>query len=59
MAWIAGAASSTAVSVSDGRTYVWLVSDDNFNNWQRTLLVEFELAGLPLSGMADSKKAAR
>ncbi|WP_374526416.1 esterase-like activity of phytase family protein [Sphingopyxis sp.] len=48
-----------AVSVRDGRTYVWLVSDDNFNNWQRTLLVEFELAGLPLSGMADSKKAAR
>ena len=42
-----------AVEVRDGRTFLWLVSDDNFNSWQRSLLVEFELVGLP-----DSKKAA-
>lgn len=43
-----------AVERRGGRTFLWLVSDDNFNNWQRSLLVEFELVGLP-----DSKKAAR
>lgn len=43
-----------AVERRDGRTFLWLVSDNNFNNWQRSLLVEFELVGLP-----DSKKAAR
>lgn len=43
-----------AVSVEDGRTYLWLVSDDNFNSWQRSLLLQFELVDLP-----DSKKAAR
>jgi len=43
-----------AVEVRDGRTWLWLVSDDNFNSWQRSLLLEFELVGLP-----DSKKAAR
>lgn len=43
-----------AVSVADGRTYLWLVSDDNFNSWQRSLLLQFELVDLP-----DSKKAAR
>lgn len=36
-----------AVSVADGRTYLWLVSDDNFNSWQRSLLLQFELVGLP------------
>jgi hypothetical protein len=43
-----------AVSVEGGRTYLWLVSDDNFNSWQRSLLLQFELVDLP-----DSKKAAR
>lgn len=43
-----------AVEVRGGRTFLWLVSDDNFNSWQRSLLVEFELVDLP-----GSKKAAR
>ena len=46
----------------DGRTFLWLVSDDNFNSWQRSLLVEFELFGLPppqSPPAPDSKKAAR
>lgn len=43
-----------AIAVVDGRTLLWLVADNNFQRWQRSLLVEFELAGLP-----DSKKAAR
>lgn len=43
-----------AIVESGGRTLLWLVSDDNFNSWQRSLLVQFELVGLP-----DSKKAAR
>lgn len=47
-----------AVVVRGGRTFVWLVSDDNFNRWQRSLLVEFELVGLP-PRTPDSKKAAR
>lgn len=42
-----------AVAVEDGRTYLWLVSDDNFNVWQRSLLLQYELVDLP-----DSKKAA-
>lgn len=49
-----------AVSVEGGRTFLWLVSDDNFNTWQRSLLLQFELAGLPpRRPAADSKKAAR
>ena len=43
-----------AIVVRDGRTFLWLVSDDNFNSWQRSLLVGFELVNLP-----GSKKAAR
>lgn len=43
-----------AITVERGRTILWLVSDDNQNRWQRTLLLKFELADLP-----DSKKAAR
>ena len=43
-----------AVMVEDGQTFLWLVSDDNFNKWQRSLLLKFELVDLP-----DSKKAAR
>jgi hypothetical protein len=43
-----------AVTIEDGRTILWLVSDDNFNSWQRSLLLKFELVCLP-----DSKKAAR
>jgi hypothetical protein len=48
-----------AVEVVDGRTYLWLVSDDNFQRWQRSLLVQFELVDLPPKRAADSKKAAR
>lgn len=47
-----------AVEVRKGRTYVWLVADNNFNSWQRTLLVQFELVGLPSPRKPDSKKAA-
>lgn len=48
-----------AISVEQGRTYLWLVADDNFNVWQRSLLLQFELAGLPPRRTPDSKKAAR
>lgn len=48
-----------AVSVEGGRTYVWLVSDNNFNRWQRSLLLQFELVDLPPARKPDSKKAAR
>ncbi|MGQ3101089.1 MAG: esterase-like activity of phytase family protein [Sphingopyxis solisilvae] len=48
-----------AVGVEGGRTYLWLVSDDNFNRWQRSLLLQFELVDLPPVDMPDSKKAAR
>ncbi len=43
-----------AVEARGGRTWLWLVSDDNFNSWQRSLLLQFELVGI-----SDSKKAAR
>lgn len=36
-----------AISVEGARTFLWLVSDDNFNVWQRSLLLQFELVGLP------------
>lgn len=36
-----------AVSVDGARTFLWLVSDDNFNVWQRSLLLQFELVDLP------------
>ena len=48
-----------AVSVEGGRTWLWLVADDNFNAWQRSLLLQFELVDLPPARAADSKKAAR
>lgn len=48
-----------AIEVVDGRTYLWLVSDDNFQSWQRNLLLQFELVDLPPRGAPDSKKAAR
>jgi hypothetical protein len=48
-----------AISVEQGRTWLWLVADDNFNSWQRSLLLQFELVGLPPKNGPDSKKAAR
>ena len=48
-----------AVTVEDGRTWLWLVADDNFNVWQRSLLLQFELVDLPPTQTPDSKKAAR
>ncbi len=48
-----------AVTVEDGRTWLWLVSDNNFNRWQRSLLLQFELIDLPPRQTSDSKKAAR
>ncbi|HJS12606.1 esterase-like activity of phytase family protein [Sphingopyxis sp.] len=48
-----------AISVEQGRTWLWLVADDNFNSWQRSLLLQFELVGLPPEAGPDSKKAAR
>lgn len=48
-----------AVSVERERTWLWLVSDDNFNVWQRSLLLQFELVDLPPKRAPGSKKAAR
>lgn len=47
-----------AISVEQGRPYLWLVADDNFNSWQRSLLLRFELVGLPARKTPRSKKAA-
>src|SRR3546814_8095878 len=46
-----------AVALENGRTRLWLVSDNNFNSWQRSLLLEFDLVGLT-PRKTDSKKAA-
>ncbi len=48
-----------AVAAEGGRTWLWLVSDNNFNVWQRSLLLQFELVGLPPRRTADGNKAAR
>ena len=32
-----------AVSTEQGKPIIWLISDDNFMRWQRTLLLKFEL----------------
>ena len=48
-----------AVTVEQGRTYLWLVADNNFQSWQRSLLLQFELVDLPPRKTPDSKKAAR
>ncbi|MDK2760081.1 MAG: esterase-like activity of phytase family protein [Sphingopyxis sp.] len=48
-----------AISIEQGRTWLWLVADDNFNSWQRSLLLKFELTDLPPRRAPDSKKAAR
>lgn len=48
-----------AVTVEGDRTWLWLVSDNNFNRWQRSLLLQFELVDLPPARTPDSKKAAR
>lgn len=48
-----------AISVEQGRTWLWLVADNNFNSWQRSLLLQFELVDLPPRKATDSKKAAR
>lgn len=47
-----------AISVEGGRTWLWLVSDDNFNRWQRSMILQIELVDLP-ARTPDSKKAAR
>lgn len=46
------------VAVMGGRPYLWLVSDNNFNVWQRSLLLQFALVNLPPRKIADSKKVA-
>lgn len=48
-----------AISVEQGRIWLWLVADNNFNVWQRSLLLQFELVDLPPKAGPDSKKAAR
>lgn len=48
-----------AISVEQGRTWLWLVADNNFNDWQRSLLLQFELVDLPPKRAPGSKKAAR
>ena len=47
-----------AVSVENGRIFLWLVADNNFNVWQRSPLLQFELVDLPPKKGRDSKKAA-
>lgn len=48
-----------AVTVEQGRTWLWLVADNNFHVWQRSLLLQFELVDLPPKKSPDNKKAAR
>jgi hypothetical protein len=48
-----------SVTVENGRTWLWLVADNNFNRWQRSLLLQFELLDLPPKKIPHSKKAAR
>ncbi len=43
-----------AVSEDSGRTIVWIISDNNFNIWQRTILMKFALDEMA----ADKKKPA-
>ena len=38
-----------AVREEAGKTFVYIVSDDNFSGDQRTLLMKFEVAGAPVS----------
>ncbi len=45
-----------AISVEQGRTYLWLVADDNFNSWQRSLLLQFELVDLPPKSGRTAKR---
>lgn len=45
-----------AISVEQGRTWLWLVADDNFNSWQRSLLLQFELVGLPSKRSGTAKR---
>ncbi|MGH6633604.1 esterase-like activity of phytase family protein [Sphingopyxis sp.] len=45
-----------AISVEQGRTWLWLVADNNFNSWQRSLLLQFELVDLPPKKGSDSKR---
>jgi len=48
-----------AVTVENDQTWLWLVADNNFQSWQRSLLLQFELTRLPPRETPDSKKAAR
>ena len=48
-----------AVTVENGGTWLWLVADNNFNRWQRSLLLQFELVDLLPRKTPGSKKAAR
>ena len=45
-----------AVSVEGGRTFLWLVADNNFNVWQRSLLLKFELVDLPPKERRTAKR---
>ncbi len=46
-----------AVTQEDGKTIIWMISDNNFNIWQRTLLMKFALAeSAGLGGGPDTKK---
>ena len=45
-----------AIAVEQGRTWLWLVADDNFNVWQRSLLLQFELVDLPPKKSAGQQK---
>ena len=45
-----------AVSVENGHTFLWLVADNNFNVWQRSLLLQFELVDLPPKRRQTAKR---
>jgi len=32
-----------SVTIENGRPIIWIVSDDNYSLWQRTLLLKFAL----------------
>lgn len=36
-----------AVTQENGRTIIWMISDNNFNIWQRTILMKFAVKSLP------------
>ena len=47
------------VAQEGGRTIIWMISDNNFNIWQRSILMKFALApAKPLAQPKEQQKAA-